>query len=405
MSALSRQKTFYQESNGRRLRDLHAFQEILALLTRDNLRPRTCLDQEHYTWTNMKNAIKESTHTLFIDVCDMGLECDRRKLEDLASSILSKLVVAGYQYPGIFDGRKRATLFRLLEFFKRQQDQGSVKFLLAKIANVSDTSNMALGEEVLRDLAENLSQTSETSRQILQDVWQRQYAEDQPPSNLILSPQIQATQQCTANVVSAISEYLPFVEEQPSIFGIQSIHFAAAHGHTSSLKALTEVPRSLEARDEFGRTPLFYAAACGHHNCLQYLLEQGAAPNTRDSHGHTALELAAKGGHLDCVQRLTFWKAEVNPDLLGPCASTPLQAAFEGNAVNDKLVWHLLNVGANPRFLRGRDFQNAITLAEKRGEDAFVEYMRTQKPVNHPPLSDQHKAFTLPESIESAHCY
>lgn len=329
-------------------------------------------------------AIPHTTHRLFLEICEISLECDRRGFPDLASSILSKLFLAANKFDGIYDGRKRAVIGRVLDFFERQEDHDSASYLLTKLANLTDMTKSPLGTGLCKSLAKKLEVRSKVNRQALGAIWADTHGENGGP-NLFVPPHLLASKECRENVVASLVDHLSALRDQPGLFQLRDLHIAAAMGDATTLEKVLSGQVKVDQLDEFHRTPLFLAAANGHADCCSQLLRKHAKPNVRDTHGHTAVEVAAKGGHLDVVQRLKDAGASIDPPLgLGAagtvCTSTPLQAAFETTpTINRELVWYLLQAGADPWTRRGSDLKNAIDLAREKDEVVLFKNM-TERP-------------------------
>ena len=307
------------------------------------------------------------------------MECDQRQSPDLAGWILTKLFSAADRYPAIYDGRKQGMIERLLPFFERQGDNGSVHYLLTRLANLTDVSMPSLNTNLSGGLAKSLETISNLNRRTLAGIWRDTYGEE-APSNLFVSPYLLASQRCSEKVLCLLSDCLVAIDDNPGFFDAGPLHIAAAMGSTSALSRHLVTSEDVDIKDQNHRTPLFLAVANGHSDCCAILLQYKADPNIRDAHGHTAMEVAARGGHLDCVQRLKDKGGVVDPPsgfgVQGIiCTSTPLQAAFECVPINGPLIYYLLEEGADPWTARGSDGKNAIDLAKEKGEIFWVTNM------------------------------
>ena len=75
-------------------------------------------------------------------------------------------------------------------------------------------------------------------------------------------------------------------------FNFTAMHWAALHGHSSTVKLLASMGADLNACDAFGSRPLHYAADAGHVGVVRLLLRLGARAYAENQFGRTALEWA-----------------------------------------------------------------------------------------------------------------
>ncbi len=106
------------------------------------------------------------------------------------------------------------------------------------------------------------------------------------------------------------------------------LHYAAAMGKTSVVKALLEQGASIKARNENGRTPLHRAAWFGQHDVMRVLLKHSHAnPDVRDREGFTPLHLAAYRGHLEAA--LVLLANDADPTILSGQGDEPGRTAID----------------------------------------------------------------------------
>ena len=331
----------------------------------------------------MLRATTDKVHTLFVEICNLGLEIDSQRDLELAGLLLTRLLFATAECPDIYDSRKRRILVEVLKLFQRSGDHKSEQFVWKKLGAINEKSDSQLDEEIYRKFADSLVRTSKSTKHDLNQIWQTQCGRVEPPATMSLPPHLVASRLCTARTYAPVAGYLPGVDSHRGILDLHPIHVAAAAGTTSLVKALIPKITEIDIRDHYSRTPLYIAASKGHHECCSLLLSEKADPTAADSHGHSILEVAARAGDYDCVSTLVEWKADVNPTLPAECGSTPLQAALESHVFNLKTIYFLLSNNADPWVERDSDKANAITLAEKRGEYSIAYVMRLKCPNNY----------------------
>jgi ankyrin repeat protein len=83
----------------------------------------------------------------------------------------------------------------------------------------------------------------------------------------------------------------------PNVFGMNSLHVAAAKNRLAVLCALLKAGARVDEEDSGGSTALFYASERGHVGCVAELIRSGASRDKRSKHGLTPLDVA-------CSERL-----------------------------------------------------------------------------------------------------
>lgn len=81
-----------------------------------------------------------------------------------------------------------------------------------------------------------------------------------------------------------------------SAWGVTPLHLAAKGGHVDACRLLLEYGARIDAKDLQQRTPLHYACVCGQEKAATLLMEQGAVLEREDADGSTPLMLAAMHG-------------------------------------------------------------------------------------------------------------
>ncbi|KAJ1462584.1 ankyrin repeat-containing domain protein [Pelagophyceae sp. CCMP2097] len=76
--------------------------------------------------------------------------------------------------------------------------------------------------------------------------------------------------------------------------GTSALHYAAAFGRTTAVRALLEAGAEANAATNDAVLPLMVAAKAGHARCAELLLEYGADPRTRDRRKISAGDLASR---------------------------------------------------------------------------------------------------------------
>ena len=75
----------------------------------------------------------------------------------------------------------------------------------------------------------------------------------------------------------------------PVAFSLTALHYAALHGHASTVALLESMGADVNACDAFDSRPLHYAADAGHGKVVELLLQLGAHAFAENMFGRTAL--------------------------------------------------------------------------------------------------------------------
>lgn len=310
---------------------------------------------------NKIKAIRDEFHSLFMDICQVGLQLHERGMDSEAGNVFLKLVSALGKYPGLGDDRKNGALWRIAQFFLDMGDQDEHEEVLTKAAETHDASMHQ--KDPCPPLVNSLIETSRRADRDLLKLWERVYMVAGETS-LAIPPIQRSAQHNNANVASILLAFKSIEHSPPALFNQESLHIAAIRGHKQNLTNLLRAGAQVDAPDLHNHTPLFLAAAKGHEECCAELIRYGAKVNSRDRHGTTILEVAAGAGHFRVVQQLVDAGADINPELIC-CTSSPLQAAIENRESPLEVTLYLMGKGGDVS-IRRKDGKNAIDLAEER---------------------------------------
>ncbi len=123
-----------------------------------------------------------------------------------------------------------------------------------------------------------------------------------------------------------------------------TLHGAAALGHTRILQRLLQNGWAVNERDSQGRSPLFFAVDSGQRFAAERLLAWGADPNLRDDAGRSSMHVAVARHSHASLQRLLDAGGSANCGVGdGP---TPLMEA--ARAGDTPMLRSLLAAGAEP---------------------------------------------------------
>ena len=307
-------------------------------------------------------AIRDEFHSLFMSICQVGLQLHERGMNSEAGTVFLKLVLALRKYPGLGDDRKNGALWRIAHFFHDMGDQDEHEEVLTKAAETHDASIHQ--KDPCELLVKSLIETSRRADRDLLKLWERVYMVDGEMS-LAIPPIQRSAQHNNANVASRLLASSKNIEySPPALFNQEGLHIAAIRGHREILTNFLQAGAQVDAPDIHNHTPLFFAAMKGHEECCAELIRYGAQVNSRNVNKNTILEVAAGAGHFGVVQQLVNAGAEVNPDLVC-CTSSPLQAAIENRESPLEVTLYLLGKGGDVS-VRRQDGKNAIDLAEER---------------------------------------
>lgn len=185
---------------------------------------------------------------------------------------------------------------------------------------------------------------------------------------------------------------------------------AAASGDAALIKMLGGKPKSVEARDNYGRTPLHVATYGGHHDAMRALVAAGANPNalendrydivtiaavandvptlklaltlgasaknTTSRYDGTALIAAAHLGHVEIVRTLIQAGAPLDHvNNLGWTALIESIVLGDGGPRHSETLKLLVEAGANVN-LPDRNRQTPLALARARDFSAMVKLLQ-----------------------------
>ncbi|CAI6098229.1 unnamed protein product [Clonostachys chloroleuca] len=130
------------------------------------------------------------------------------------------------------------------------------------------------------------------------------------------------------------------------------LHLAAYFGNVPWAKILiSEHPRLISRKDNYGRTPLSWAVNQGHRHMVELLLGHGARVNFKDRSMLTALHIAINGQHRDVVSILLKQGAYLEAKGEHGDTDTPLMRAILANS--REIIQDLLEHGARVDRLPG----------------------------------------------------
>ena len=324
-------------------------------------------------------AIKDGFHSLFMQICQLGLQFHERGMDNDAGPILKELIVALERYPGLGYERKYNALWNIAKFYGVKGDQDEHEWVLTKATEAHDPSLHPNDPCPL--LAASFSETSRRAADDLLELWKEVFMVAGETS-LAIPPIQRSAQHKNAGVTSVLLDRPNRIAHSPpALFNLEGLHIAASRGNEQNLKTFLRAGAQVDAPDIHNHTALFLAAAKGHEECCAELIKCGANVNCRNSHGTTILEVAAGAGHMKVVQQLVEANAEVNPDFVC-CTSSPLQAAIENRRSPLEVALYLMGKNGNVS-VRRNDHKNAIELADERC--AFLACILRQKERLAPP--------------------
>ena len=318
-------------------------------------------------------AIKDRYHSLFMHICQLGLQFHERGMDGDAGLIFKELIIALERYSELGYERKYNALWNIAEFYGVKGDQDEHEWVLTKATEAHDPSLHQNDPYPL--LAASFSKTSRRAADDLLKLWKETFMVAGEAS-LAIPPIQRSAQHRNAGVASILSNRPNSIAHSlPALFNQESLHIAASRGNEQTLKTFLRAGAEVDAPDIHNHTALFLAAAKGHEECCAELIKCGANVNCRDSHGTTILEVTAGAGHMKVVQQLVEAKAEVNPEFVC-CTSSPLQAAIENRKSPLEVALYLMGKNGNVSVRRW-DRKNAIELADERC--AFLAYILRRK--------------------------
>ena len=307
-------------------------------------------------------AIKDEFHSMFMRICQLGLEFHEQGMDNDAGPILKELILALERYPELGYERKYNALWNIANFYGDKGDQDEHEWVLTKATEAHDPSLHP--DDPCPLLAASYSQTSPRAANDLSKLWKEVWMVAGETS-LAIPPIQRSAQHKNAGVASILLDRPNRIAHSPpALFNQEGLHIAASRDNEQNLKTFLRAGAQVDAPNYHNHTALFLAAAKGHEECCAELIKCGANVNCRDRHGTTILEVAARAGHIKVVRQLVEAKAEVNPDFVC-CTSSPLQAAIETQRPHLDVALYLMGKGGNVSVCRA-DGKNAIDLADER---------------------------------------
>ncbi|KAJ9664983.1 hypothetical protein H2201_004847 [Coniosporium apollinis] len=162
--------------------------------------------------------------------------------------------------------------------------------------------------------------------------------------------------------------------------GETALHKAASEGSAAVVELLLEMGADVRAKDRWGKTALHAAASAHSSVVVRLLLENGADLRAEDREGETALHDTISRGFDPwekgaAVVRLLYEKG-ADLEARDARGRTALCRAVLHAAVDEDIVWLLLDYGADPRAedRLGRSVLHALVRSEHKG-DAVLDIM------------------------------
>ena len=333
-------------------------------------------------------AIGDEFHSLFMELCQLGLQLHERGTDNDADQIFVRLMIALERHPGLGDNRKNGALWNIAEFYRDIEDEDMHEWVLIRAAEAHDTPIDE--KDPCPPLANSLIKTSKRAKNDLHKLWKKQMAP--VGTSLAIPPLQRSAQHRNASVASALLAHPNSIAHSPpALFNQEGLHIAATRNDEEKLKILLRGGAQVDAPDIHKHTALSLAAAKGHERCCMELIKCGADVNRRDTHGTTILEVAAGAGHIQVVQQLVEAGAEVNPTFVC-CTSSPLQAAIENPNSSLEVALYLIEKNGDVS-IRRKDGKNAIDLAKEKGE-IWAGIMRQKEQLDLQGFYDPPQAFS-----------
>lgn len=164
-------------------------------------------------------------------------------------------------------------------------------------------------------------------------------------------------------------EALKIVDDE----GFTLMSYAAANGHESVIRYLSQKGVDCNAPNLYGWSPIMQAAYYGWLPAVGRLLESGARINDVNNLGTTALLCACKNGYYSIAEMLIKKGAEINVSENNNCGFTPLMAACQSG--NEQMVRLLLTHGADPNAKLKGSRWTALMLASLNNHKEVVKIL------------------------------
>jgi ankyrin repeat protein len=155
-------------------------------------------------------------------------------------------------------------------------------------------------------------------------------------------------------------------------YGWRALHFAAANGHVTCVRALLDGGASVDPREGVDWTPLHMAGMNGRTECARELVQRGADISAVNKYGLTALHVAARSSHAECCRELSVLGAPANR--LSYTGETPLHLAASNGY--DAVVRILVEQCGADAAIVDEDRRSAEDAARARGEIGVADYLQ-----------------------------
>lgn len=152
--------------------------------------------------------------------------------------------------------------------------------------------------------------------------------------------------------------------------GRTALHWAAI-GHTDIVEILLESGADVNVVDARGETPLHVAARWGKQAILQVLVQAGSDVHIQNKSNKTALALAIREGHSDAVETLTRWSAKKH--LAAMPGGEMVSSYRKGKSL--RAVAELLAAGADPNVEDADTGQRLIDFAAATGDLELIRLL------------------------------
>ena len=342
-----------------------------------------CSNEPYKDFNLIIEMVTEELHSSFIDVVERAFCAADRGLHDLTQLLLSRVLHALDDDPGLYDDRKRQSLLGIARYFQDREQGWEAERVLERVTWLQHLPASPPDDDVHHLLANSYGKRAGLASQVLRNMWQKGFGSRSVPPNCTLPSWHRAVRRGYPRIAGVISELDGMGLSQCDLLNQQALHIAASIGDINLLDSCLKAGVAVDARDAFSRTALMLAAAHGHIEICSHLRDRHANLENRDRLYRTALEIAAHGGHLILVQKFITWGLPVNPDIIK--TFSPLIAAIEGHNEgrdNTQVVLYLVDAGADVHITRGADKKNAVFLAQEKGLVGVVGEMLRRYPQN-----------------------
>lgn len=192
-------------------------------------------------------AISDEFHSLFMDICKLGLHLHERRMNSDAGWIFMKLTFALVKYPGLGDDRKNGALLNIADCYKEMGDQNEHEWVLTKVVEAHDIP--IHHKDPCSSLVASLNETSRRAEIDLLRLWEKYYMVAGETS-LAIPPIQRSAQHRNAGVASRLlAGHVSIEHSPPALFNQEGIHIAATRGHEETLKKLLRKGAPVHALD------------------------------------------------------------------------------------------------------------------------------------------------------------